>query len=87
MMFLAVADKPQKTDRPEVPEISLEFLFNIAVAWAKVNHLRKKLSQVAQSFTKQSKTNEGHTMQRHRPPFEVKIFLHLSVIREAHKTR
>ena len=27
-----------------------------------VNHLPKKLSQVAQIFTKQSKRNEGHTM-------------------------
>ena len=27
-----------------------------------VNHLPKKFSQVAQIFTKQSKTNEGHTM-------------------------
>ena len=28
-----------------------------------VNHLPKKLSQVAQIFTKQSKRNEGHMMQ------------------------
>ena len=27
-----------------------------------VNHLPKKFSQVAQIFTRQSKTNEGHTM-------------------------
>ena len=32
-----------------------------------VNHLPKKFSQVAQIFTKQSKRNEGHKMQQHRP--------------------
>ena len=31
-----------------------------------VNHLPKKFLQVAQIFTKQSNTNEGHTMQQHR---------------------
>ena len=31
-----------------------------------VNHLPKKFLQVAQIFTKQSKRNEGHTMQQHR---------------------
>ena len=33
-----------------------------------VDHLPKKLSQIAQMFTKQSPTkrNEGHTMQQHR---------------------
>ena len=28
-----------------------------------VNHLPKKFSQIAKFFTKQSKRNEGHTMQ------------------------
>lgn len=32
-----------------------------------VNHLRKKFSQVAQIFTKQSERNEGYTLQQHRP--------------------
>ena len=31
---------------------------------AALNHLPKKLLQVAQIFTKQSNRNEGHTMQR-----------------------
>ena len=35
-----------------------------------VNHLPKKLSQVAQIFTKQSKRYDGHTMQQHRPPMK-----------------
>ena len=39
------------------------------------NHLPKKLSQVAQIFTKQSstKTNEGHTLQQHRAYWHMKV--------------
>ena len=40
-----------------------------------VNYLPKNLSQVAQILTKQSKRNEAHTMQQHRPTYEVKVFL------------
>ena len=29
--------------------------------------------QVAQIFTKQSKRNEGHTMQQHRPSWHIKV--------------
>ena len=38
-----------------------------------VNHLPKKFMQVAQIFTKQSKRNEGHTMQQHRPSWHMKV--------------
>ena len=41
-----------------------------------VNHLPKKLSQVAQIFTKQSSTkrNEGHTLQQHgRTSWHMKV--------------
>ena len=38
-----------------------------------VNHLPKKFLQVAQIFTKQSKRNEGHTMQQHRPYWHMKV--------------
>ena len=38
-----------------------------------VNHLPKKFMQVAQIFTKQSKRNEGHTMQQHRPYWHMKV--------------
>ena len=38
-----------------------------------VNHLPKKFIQVAQIFTKQSKRNEGHTMQQHRPSWHMKV--------------
>ena len=38
-----------------------------------VNHLPKKCLQVAQSFTKQSKRNEGDTMQQHRPYWHMKV--------------
>ena len=38
-----------------------------------VNHLPKKFLQVAQIFTKQSKRNEGHTMQQHRPYWKMKM--------------
>ena len=38
-----------------------------------VNHLPKKFVQVAQIFTKQSKRNEGHTMQQHRPYWHMKV--------------
>ena len=38
-----------------------------------VNHLPKKFMQVAQMFTKQSKRNEGHTMQQHRPSWHMKV--------------
>ena len=38
-----------------------------------VNHLPKKILQVAQMFTKQSKKNEGLTMQQHRPYWYMKV--------------
>ena len=38
-----------------------------------VNHLPKKFLQVTQIFTKQSKRNEGHTMQQHRPYWNMKV--------------
>ena len=40
-----------------------------------VDHLSKKLSQVAQIFTKQSSTkrNEGYTMQQHRAYWHMKM--------------
>ena len=38
-----------------------------------VNHLPKKFLQVAQIFTKQSKRNEGHMMQQHRPYWHMKV--------------
>ena len=37
-----------------------------------VNHLPKKFL-VAQIFTKQSKRNEGHRMQQHRPHWHMKV--------------
>ena len=38
-----------------------------------VTQLPKKLLQVAQIFTKQSKRNQGHTMQQHRPYWHMKV--------------
>ena len=38
-----------------------------------VNHLPKKFLQVAQIFTKQSKRNEAHTMQQHRPYWHMRV--------------
>ena len=38
-----------------------------------VNHSPKKFLQIAQIFTKQSKRNEGHTMQQHRPYWHMKV--------------
>ena len=38
-----------------------------------VNHSPKKFLQVAQIFTKQSKRNEGDTMQQHRPYWHMKV--------------
>ena len=38
-----------------------------------VNHLPKKFLQAAQIFTQQSKRNEGHTMQQHRPYWHMKV--------------
>ena len=38
-----------------------------------VNHLPKKLLQVAQIFTKQSRRNKSHTMQQHRPYWHKKV--------------
>ena len=45
-----------------------------------VNHLPKKFLQVAQIFTKQSKRNEGHTMQQHTgAPNEKIVQNHLNI--------
>ena len=44
-----------------------------------VNYLPQEVSPVAQIFTKQSKRNEGHTMQQHRPTYGVKIFLYMNL--------
>ena len=38
-----------------------------------VDHLPKKFLQVAQIFTKQSKKNEGYTMQQHRSYWYMKV--------------
>ena len=38
-----------------------------------VDHLPKKFLQVAQIFTKQSKRNEGYTMQQHRSYWHMKV--------------
>ena len=38
-----------------------------------VNNLPKKFLQVAQIFTNQTKRNEGHTMQQHRPYWHMKV--------------
>ena len=38
-----------------------------------VNHSPKKFLQIAQIFKKQSKRNEGHTMQQHRPYWHMKV--------------
>ena len=38
-----------------------------------VNNLPKKFLQVAQIFTNQTKRNERHTMQQHRPYWHMKV--------------
>ena len=55
-------EKTKKKQRNSEPLRTGNFLPGGAV-----NHLPKKLLQVAQIFTKQSNRNEGHTMQQHRP--------------------
>ena len=39
----------------------------------------QKFSQVAQFFTKQAKRNAGHMMGKHRPTYEVHLFLHMNL--------
>ena len=38
-----------------------------------VTHSPKKFLQIAQIFKKQSKRNEGHTLQQHRPYWHMKV--------------
>ena len=44
-----------------------------------VNYLPRNSGQVSQTFTHQSKKNDGHTMQQHRPTYEVEIFLRMNL--------
>ena len=71
----------QQTFQPTETKKSLNFYFitlghrrtgNFRPGGA-VNHLPKKLLQVAQIFIKQSTRNKGHTMQQHRPYWHTKV--------------
>ena len=50
-----------------------------------MNHLPKRSRKLLIFFTKQSKRNKGHMMRKHRPTYEVQLFLHMNLSYELMK--